>query len=47
MARKQFMKELSDEEIPNVIALGRQITDPGNQGKSSIGSSVRNAKSAD
>lgn len=47
MARKQFMKELTDEEIPNVIALGRQITDPGNQGKNSIGSSVRNAKSAD
>jgi hypothetical protein len=47
MARKQFMKELNDEEIPNVIALGRQITDPGNQGKNSIGSSVRNAKSAD
>ena len=29
MARKKFMKELADEEIPNVIALGRQITDQG------------------
>jgi alkanesulfonate monooxygenase SsuD/methylene tetrahydromethanopterin reductase-like flavin-dependent oxidoreductase (luciferase family) len=28
-ARKQRMKELSDDEIPNVIALGRQITDQG------------------
>jgi hypothetical protein len=25
-ARKQRMKELTDDEIPNVIALGRQIT---------------------
>jgi alkanesulfonate monooxygenase SsuD/methylene tetrahydromethanopterin reductase-like flavin-dependent oxidoreductase (luciferase family) len=25
MARKKFMKPLSDEEIPNVVALGRQI----------------------
>jgi alkanesulfonate monooxygenase SsuD/methylene tetrahydromethanopterin reductase-like flavin-dependent oxidoreductase (luciferase family) len=28
-ARKQLMKELSDDEIPNVIALGRQITQQG------------------
>ena len=28
-ARKQRMKELTDDEIPNVIALGRQITDQG------------------
>ena len=27
MARKERMKALTDEEIPNVIALGRQITD--------------------
>lgn len=47
MARKQYMKALSDEEIPNVLALGRQITDQGNKGQSSIGSSIRNAKSAD
>ncbi|MGD0867898.1 MAG: hypothetical protein ABSA49_20375 [Rhizomicrobium sp.] len=26
--RKQRMKELTDDEIPNVIALGRQITQP-------------------
>ena len=25
-ARKQKMRELTDDEIPNVIALGRQIT---------------------
>lgn len=29
MQRKQRMKELTDEEIPNVVALGRQITDQG------------------
>ena len=29
MKRKQFMKELSDDEIPNVVALGRQIVDQG------------------
>lgn len=29
LARKKFMKALTDEEIPNVIALGRQITDEG------------------
>ena len=27
-ARKQKMRELTDDEIPNVIALGRQITQP-------------------
>jgi alkanesulfonate monooxygenase SsuD/methylene tetrahydromethanopterin reductase-like flavin-dependent oxidoreductase (luciferase family) len=27
-ARKQWMKALSDEEIPTVVALGRQITQP-------------------
>jgi hypothetical protein len=27
-ARKQRMRELTDDEIPNVIALGRQITQP-------------------
>lgn len=27
--RKKWMKALSDEEIPNVVALGRQITDQG------------------
>ncbi|MGD0143250.1 MAG: LLM class flavin-dependent oxidoreductase [Rhizomicrobium sp.] len=27
-ARKQRMKELTDDQIPNVIALGRQITQP-------------------
>lgn len=29
MQRKQRMKELTDDEIPNVVALGRQITDQG------------------
>lgn len=27
MKRKQYMKALTDDEIPNVVALGRQITD--------------------
>ena len=27
-ARKKYMKALSDDEIPNVVALGRQITQP-------------------
>lgn len=29
MSRKAFMKELADEDIPNVVALGRQIVDQG------------------
>ena len=33
MARKQKMKELADDEIPPILALGRQIaeTDDGNE----------------
>ncbi len=27
-ARKEYMKPLSDDEIPNVVALGRRITEP-------------------
>lgn len=33
MKRKQFMKELADDEIPNVVALGRQIVDQGQKAK--------------
>ncbi|PKP67707.1 MAG: hypothetical protein CVT83_07970, partial [Alphaproteobacteria bacterium HGW-Alphaproteobacteria-5] len=29
MSRKVFMKELADEDIPDVVALGRQIVDQG------------------
>ncbi len=47
MARKTFMKELADDEIPNVLALGRQIVDKGDGVQQSIGSAMRNAKSAD
>ncbi|MFN4230930.1 LLM class flavin-dependent oxidoreductase [Parvibaculum sp.] len=47
MARKTFMKELADDEIPNVVALGRQIVDKGDGVQQSIGSAMRNAKSAD
>lgn len=47
MARKKAMKELTDDEIPNVIALGRQIVDQGDGVQKSIGSAMRNAKSAD
>lgn len=46
MARKTFMKELADDEIPNVLALGRQIVDKGDGVQQSIGSAMRNAKSA-
>ena len=47
MARKKAMKELSDDEIPNVIALGRQIVDQGDGVQKSLGSAMRNTKSAD
>ena len=47
MARKTFMKELADDEIPNVVALGRQIVDKGDGVQQSIGSAMRNAKGAD
>ncbi|GMV63890.1 MAG: luciferase [Parvibaculum sp.] len=47
MARKAFMKELADDEIPNVIALGRQIVDQGDGVQKSLGSAMRNTKSAD
>jgi alkanesulfonate monooxygenase SsuD/methylene tetrahydromethanopterin reductase-like flavin-dependent oxidoreductase (luciferase family) len=47
MARKEFMKELADDEIPNVIALGRQIVDQGDGVQKSLGSAMRNTKSAD
>lgn len=47
MARKKAMKELADDEIPNVIALGRQIVDQGDGVQKSLGSAMRNAKSAD
>lgn len=47
MARKKAMKELSDNEIPNVIALGRQIVDQGDGVQKSLGSAMRNTKSAD
>jgi len=30
MARKQKMKPLADDEIPPIVALGRQIVDTGN-----------------
>jgi len=32
-ARKKWMAELKDDEIPNVVALGRQITQPVNDPK--------------
>ncbi|MDZ4380391.1 MAG: LLM class flavin-dependent oxidoreductase [Parvibaculum sp.] len=47
MARKTFMKELADDEIPNVVALGRQIVDQGDGVQKSLGSAMRNTKSAD
>lgn len=47
MARKKAMKELADDEIPNVIALGRQIVDQGDGVQKSLGSAMRNTKSAD
>jgi alkanesulfonate monooxygenase SsuD/methylene tetrahydromethanopterin reductase-like flavin-dependent oxidoreductase (luciferase family) len=47
MARKAFMKELADDEIPNVVALGRQIVDQGDGVQKSLGSAMRNTKSAD
>ena len=33
MKRKQYMKSLTDDEIPNVVALGRQITDQASRTK--------------
>ncbi|PKQ05124.1 MAG: hypothetical protein CVT73_12260, partial [Alphaproteobacteria bacterium HGW-Alphaproteobacteria-12] len=47
MARKKAMKELTDDEIPNVVALGRQIVDQGDGVQKSLGSAMRNTKSAD
>jgi hypothetical protein len=29
MARKERMKELADDEIPTIVALGRQIAEEG------------------
>ena len=36
MERKQFMKPLTDEEIPEIVALGRQIAESGEAAKSEM-----------
>ncbi len=36
MARKQFMKPLADDEIPEIMALGRQIAEGGGAANSQV-----------
>jgi len=44
MARKEYMKALTDEEIPNIVALGRQITETDARAREAQESAARAAK---